>query len=171
LNWLILLLGAQVAFYVQYPQYMTRQPVELRLSNRLRERLALQIMFLVADHHLNQRNPWTAVDLVHYLALPMQPVHHVLALMVDTGFLSETSDEPPAYLPRRDIETIKLVELYETVRCAGENRLLTLETLPHQSEVEQTMEAVRRAVEDQLGDRSLKELAKGGVERGDAGPA
>jgi membrane protein len=171
LNWLILLLGAQVAFYVQYPQYMTRQPVELRLSNRLRERLALQIMFLVADHHLNQRNPWTAVDLVHYLALPMQPVHHVLELMVDTGFLSETSDEPPAYLPRRDIETIKLVELYETVRCAGENRLLTLETLPHQSEVEQTMEAVRRAVEDQLGDRSLKELAKGGVERGDAGPA
>jgi membrane protein len=171
LNWLILLLGAQVAFYVQHPQYMTRQPVELRLSNRLRERLALQIMFLVADHHLNQRNPWTAVDLVHYLALPMQPVHHVLELMVDAGFLSETSDEPPAYLPRRDIETIKLAELYETVRRAGENRLLTLETLPHQSEVEQTMEAVRRAVEEQLGDRSLKELVQDRAKHDDSAPA
>jgi DNA-binding IscR family transcriptional regulator len=100
----------------------------------------------------------------------MQPVHHVLELMVDAGFLSETSDEPPAYLPRRDIETIKLAELYETVRSAGENRLLTLHTLPHQSEVEQTMEAVRRAVEEQLGNRSLKELVQDRVKRDDSAP-
>ena len=160
LNWLILLLGAQVAFYTQYPQYMTRRPVQLRLSNRLRERLALQIMFMVADHHLNQGDPWTSDDLVHHLALPVQPIHHVLQLMVDAGFLSETSDEPPAYLPRRDIETISLVELYEVVRSAGENRLLTLKTLPHQFEVERAMEAIQHAVEVELGRRTLKDLVK-----------
>jgi membrane protein len=163
LNWLILLLGAQVAFYIQYPQYMTRQPVQLRLSNRLRERLALQIMFMVADHHLHQRDPWASRDLVHYLGLPMQPVHHVLQLMVEAGFLSETSDEPPRYLPRRDIETITLAELYEVVRSAGEDRLLTLKTLPHQLEVEQAMEAIQRAVEGQLGNRTLKDLVQSGV--------
>ncbi|MGD8935334.1 MAG: YihY/virulence factor BrkB family protein, partial [Thiogranum sp.] len=75
LNWLVLLLGAQVAFYAQYPQYLTREPVRLRLSNRLRERLALQIMFMVADHHLRKLKPWTAEALVHRLGLPMQPVH------------------------------------------------------------------------------------------------
>jgi len=158
LNWLILLLGAQVAFYIQYPQYMSRRPVQLRLSNRLRERLALQIMFMVADHHLNRRDPWTLDDLVHDLVLPIQPIHHVLQLMVGAGFLSETGDSPPAYLPRRDIETITLVELYEVVRSAGENRLLSLKTLPHQFEVEQAMEAVQRAVEVQLGSRTLKDL-------------
>jgi membrane protein len=163
LNWLILLLGAQVAFYIQYPQYMTRQPVQLRLSNRLRERLALQIMFMVADHHLHQRDPWASRDLVHYLGLPMQPVHHVLQLMVEAGFLSETSDEPPRYLPRRDIETITLAELYEVVRSAGEDRLLTLKTLPHQFEVEQAMGAIQRAVEGQLGNRTLKDLVQSGV--------
>ncbi len=167
LNWLILLLGCQVAFYIQYPQYMTRQAVELRLSNRLRERLALQIMFMIADRHLNRQEPWTSVDLVHHLALPMQPVHHVLQLMVDAGFLSETSDEPPAYLPRRDIETISLAELYEVVRCAGENQLLTLATLPHELQVEHTMDAVQRAVESQLGNRSLKDLLQTSVEGGD----
>ncbi len=158
LNWLILLLGAQVAFYVQYPQYMTRQAVQLRLSNRLRERLALQIMFMVAENHLNSRDPWAAEDLVHHLALPMQPIDHVLQLMVKAGFLSETADEPPAYLPRRDIETITLVDLYEVVRSAGENRLLTLKTLPHQAEVEQTMAAVQNAVVGELGERTLKDL-------------
>ena len=158
LNWLILLLGAQVAFYTQYPQYMTRRPVQLRLSNRLREHLAIQIMFMVADRHLNQGEPLTSDDLVHYLGLPMQPIHHVLQLMVGAGFLSETSDEPPAYLPRRDIGTISLVELYNAVRSAGENRLITLTTLPHQLEVERAMEAVQHAVEVQLGTRTLKDL-------------
>ncbi len=160
LNWFILLLGAQVAFYVQYPQYMTRQAVQLHLSNRLRERLALQIMFMVAEHHLNSRDPWTAEGLVHHLALPMQPIHHVLKLMVDAGFLSETTDKPPAYLPRRDIETITLAELYEVVRSAGENRLLTLKTLPHQAEVERTMAVVQDAVAVGLGDRTLKDLVE-----------
>jgi len=163
MSWLILLLGAQVAFYVQYPQYMSRRPVQLRLSNRLRERLALQIMFMVADRYLNQRDPWTSEDLVHYLALPMEPIHHVLKLMVDAGFLSKTSDSPPAYLPRRDIETITLSELYEVVRSAGENRLLSLKTLPHQLEVEQAMEAVQRAVELQLKSRTLKNLVQNGA--------
>ena len=170
LNWLILLLGAQVAFYIQYPQYMSRRPVQLRLSNRLRERLALQIMFMVADHHLNQRDPWTSGDLVHDLALPMQPIHHVLQLMVDTGFLSETSDEPPAYLPRRDVETITLAELYAVVRSAGENRLLSMKTLPHQFEVERAMETIQRAVEVQLGSRTLKDLVHSGVKVSDPEP-
>jgi membrane protein len=171
LNWLILLLGAQVAFYIQYPQYMSRRPVQLRLSNRLRERLALQIMFMVADHHLNQRDPWTLDDLVHDLVLPIQPIHHVLQLVVGAGFLSETSDSPPAYLPRRDIGTITLVELYEVVRSAGENRLLSLKTLPHQFEVEQAMEAVQRAVEVQLGSRTLKDLLQSKVGVSNSEPA
>jgi len=160
LNWVILLLGAQVAFYIQYPQYMTRQAVQLRLSNRLRERLALQIMFMVAERHIHSRDPWTAEALVHHLGLPMQPIHHVLQLMVKAGFLSETADEPPAYLPRRDIETITLTDLYEVVRSAGENRLLTLKTLPHQAEVEQTMVAVQEAVAAELGDRTLRDLVE-----------
>jgi len=160
LNWLILLLGAQVAFYMQYPQYMTREPVQLRLSNRLRERLALQIMFMVAEHHMHNRAPWTSEALVHDLGLPMQPIHHVLQLMVGSGFLAETSDEPPAYLPRRDVETISLSELYEVVRSAGENRFLSLKAFPHQQQVDSAMSALQSAVRSELGEQTLKDLVE-----------
>ena len=162
LNWLILLLGAQVAFYMQYPQYMTREPVQLRLSNRLRERLALQIMFMVAEHHIHNRAPWTSEALVHHLGLPMQPVHHVLQLMVSSEFLAETSDEPPAYLPRRDVETISLSELYEVVRSAGENRFLSLKTFPHQQQVDTAMAALQSAVRSELGEQTLKDMVESG---------
>jgi membrane protein len=165
LNWLILLLGAQVAFYMQYPQYMTREPVQLRLSNRLRERLALQIMFMVADHHVHNRAPWTSDALVHHLGLPMQPIHHVLQLMVRSGFLAETSDEPPAYLPRRDVETISLSELYEVVRSAGENRFLSLKEFPYQQQVDRAMAALQSAVRSELGEQTLKDLVEDGAER------
>ena len=162
LNWLILLLGAQVAFYMQYPQYMTREPVQLRLSNRLRERLALQIMFMVAEHHIHNRAPWTSEALVHHLGLPMQPIHHVLQLMVSSEFLAETSDEPPAYLPRRDVETISLSELYEVVRSAGENRFLSLKTFPHQQQVDTAMAALQSAVRSELGEQTLKDMVESG---------
>jgi membrane protein len=157
-NWLVLLLGAQVAFYVQYPQYLTRQPVQLRPSNRLRERLAFQIMFMVADHHIHGGAPWTAEDLIRQLGLPMEPVHNVLRLMVDSGFLAETGGDPPAYLPRNDVDTMSLFELYEVVRSAGENRFLTIKSLPHQQQVEEVMAAIQRAIQAELGARTLKDL-------------
>src|SRR5210317_150274 len=47
LNWLILLIGAQLAFYVQNPAYLKIGRQEPRLSNSVRERLALNIMLLV----------------------------------------------------------------------------------------------------------------------------
>jgi membrane protein len=160
LNWLVLLLGTQVAFYVQNPQYLTRRPVRLRLSNRLRERLALQVMFLVAEHHLRQQDPWTVQTLVRRLGLPTQSVQQVLQLMMDTGFLAETGDEPPAYLPRRDVSTIRLTELYEVIRGAGEDRFLSPGALPPQPQVEETMDAVQNAIQAGLGARTLKELVE-----------
>jgi membrane protein len=158
LSWLILLLGSQVAFYVQHSQYLTREPVKLQLSNRLQERLALQLMYLIAEHHVYNREPWTLDSLVQYLGLPMQPVHKVLGLMVESGFLSETCDDQPAYLPRRDIDTILVSQLYDLVRSAGENRLLTIDSLPGEVQVEQILVAVDKAAHEAMGDCTLKEL-------------
>jgi len=44
LNWLILLMGAQLAFYHQNPAYLRIGRREPRLSNAMRERLALNVM-------------------------------------------------------------------------------------------------------------------------------
>jgi hypothetical protein len=57
------------------------------------------------------------------------------------------------------------------VRSAGENRLLCLKTLPHQFEVEQAMEAVQRAVEVQLGSRTLRDLLQSKVSVSNSEPA
>jgi membrane protein len=158
LNWLILLLGSQVAFYVQFPQYLTRLPVKLELSNRLRERLALHIMVLIADRHVHQGEPWTLEELVAHLGLPMQPVYKVLGLLLKTGYLSETSDDTPAYLPRRDIDTISVADLLGVVRTAGENRFLSSTQIPHLNHVDATLDKIQDAIENSVGDITLRQL-------------
>lgn len=158
LNWLILLLGAKVAFYVQYPQYLTRDPVRLLLSNRLRETLALHLMFVIAERYIQSRDPWSLEQLVQHIGLPTEPVHQVLSILQEAGFVSQTGDEPSGYLPRRDIDTIRLSELLLVVRSSGENRLLTRYKLPRQAEVEAVMQDMQQMLEAGTGERTLKDL-------------
>ena len=59
LGWLILLAGAQLAFYLQNPNYLRLGHAVLRLSNNEQERLALDIMARVAQGHRAGDAPWT----------------------------------------------------------------------------------------------------------------
>ena len=58
INWLVLLLGSLVAFYVQNPRYISRQRVQWVLSSRLKERLVLMVMTLVGLRHYRRQRPW-----------------------------------------------------------------------------------------------------------------
>jgi membrane protein len=58
-SWLVLLIGADMAFYLQHPEYLYVKPGEPRLSNRMRERLALVVVHLMGSHFLKGKPPWT----------------------------------------------------------------------------------------------------------------
>ncbi|MGA7986099.1 MAG: YihY/virulence factor BrkB family protein, partial [Burkholderiales bacterium] len=70
LSWLILLFGAEVSFYVQHPEHLVARSGEPRLSNRMRERLALVMMSMIARHHLEGGAPWSTDALAHTLRMP-----------------------------------------------------------------------------------------------------
>ncbi|UCC57157.1 MAG: YihY/virulence factor BrkB family protein [Gammaproteobacteria bacterium] len=159
LSWLILLVGSQIAFYVQHLQYMTLERVEFVLSNRLRERLALQVMYLVGHSHYHNKPPWSLDDFTVRLELPSEPVHRVLSIMVDAGYLVEvTSEDPPVYLPVHDISTLRLTDILARVRAAGEDRFLNDEQLPQISEVDRLVADIQESYLNVLGKQTLKDL-------------
>jgi len=159
LSWLILLVGSQIAFFVQHPQFMTLNRVDFVLSNRIRERLALQLMYLVGHNHYYNKPPWNLNELIDYLGLPDEPVHRVIGFLADTGYLLEiTSEEPPVYLPVHDIETIRLAELLAAIRGAGEGRYLNEQQLVAIGPVDQVMSEINGVYEGVIGDRTLKDL-------------
>ncbi len=63
-GWLILLVGAQLSFYVQNPNYLRMGLTELRMSAVQREQLTLKIMFLVGRAYHDGKTRWTVDSLV-----------------------------------------------------------------------------------------------------------
>jgi membrane protein len=157
INWLVLLLGAQIAFFIQHPQYLTRTRLRLSLSNRLKERLALVLMYLIADHHHRNTEPWTLQTLAVHLDLPVMPVESLVATLIDTGYLVETNTEPPALIPARDIATVRIIDLLEAVRAADEERFLRGDQLA-MAPVDALMERLHGAHERALGEMTLREM-------------
>lgn len=157
INWLVLLLGAQIAFFIQHPQYLTRTRVRLSLSNRLKERLALVLMYLIADHHHRNTQPWTLQTLAVHLDLPVMPVESLVATLIDTGYLVETNTEPPELIPARDIATVRIIDLLEAVRAADEERFLRGDHLA-MAPVDALMERLHGAHEQALGELTLREI-------------
>jgi len=168
LSWLILLAGSQIAFFVQFPKYMTMNRVRFILSSRLREQLALQLMYLVAYNHHHDRPPWNLDQFAEYLNIPGEPVHRMVRVLVDAGYLIEISDDdPPIYLPLHDIDTTRLVDLLNDIRVSGESRFLSLQQLTPVQPVEQLMSGLQVSSETALGERTLKSLVlevDGGLE-------
>jgi len=159
ISWLILLVGSQIAYFVQYPKYMTLHRVSFSLSNRLREYLALQIMYLVGCNHYFNKPPWNLDALVERLDLPGEPVHRAIAVLVDSGYLVEISGEdPPVYLPVHDIGTMNLADLLTDTRQSGENRFLNVEQLESSEAVTGVMSDIGKVYQDTLGARTLRDL-------------
>jgi len=118
LNWLILLIGSQLAFYYQNPAYMPIGRREPRLSNSMRERLALNIMLLVAQAHRHADQRLNVQALSDALKIPSLTLSPIIAGLEDNDLLA--SDEKEFLLPGREMARTSLSDILDVVRGQGE---------------------------------------------------
>ena len=164
LNWLVLLVGAQIAFYVQNPHYLTQQPLRLALSNRLKECLSLSVMYMVACNHVHHLPPWTLEGLTRQLDLPAEPMEYVLTLLHEQRYLRKTDDDPAGFLPARDLASVEVRELVSDVRQAEESRFLNEGCLAVPRRVIDLSAEARGAVDRELGTVTIRDLVPDDVE-------
>lgn len=162
LSWLILLIGASIAFYHQQPEYLGLDRSDLQLSPRMRERLALQIMFLVAQRHYEEdATAWSIDGLAQRLRLPVDAVGRVLDALESDGLLAVSGDRDDRYLPAKALETLALTEVLASVRTGEETALLNAERLPAEPSVDALGERIDAAVAGVLGTFTLRDLVQG----------
>ncbi len=118
LNWLILLIGSQIAFYFQNPAYLRIGRREPRLSNAMRERLALNIMFLVGKEFRDPSEGITLSILSSRLRIPSITLAPIATGLEASGLL--TSTEKEGLLPGREMSRITLTDIVAVVRREGE---------------------------------------------------
>jgi membrane protein len=115
-NWIIVLIGVKVAFHHQYPATLLLRNDDDMFTERFKYRLALVIMYLVGLSYYNGSKRWTLNSLVNRLALPVAPVLEVIDALLDKKILLLTRDDM-AYIPARDIENIKVREVFLAVEA------------------------------------------------------
>src|ERR1700734_2668048 len=100
MSWLILLIGAQLAFYVQFPQYLRHGQEAIELCDSDREQAGLSIMYLIGRDYGTGRSFWTADRLATELDIPGIALAPVLARLERGGLILATEKEQ--FVPGRD---------------------------------------------------------------------
>lgn len=118
LNWLVLLLGSQLAFYHQNPAYLRIGRREPRLSNGMRERLALNVMALVGQAFRTSGKNVMLKDIGASLTIPTLALSPIAIALEDDGLLVTTEHE--FMVPGRDMAKIRLQDILDVVRVQGE---------------------------------------------------
>jgi membrane protein len=113
-GWLILLVGAQLSFYVQNRNYLRMGLTELRLSAVQREQLTLKIMFLVGRSYRDGKTRWSVDSMAHELAMPGIAVSRIVHALEGAHMLTMTDDEH--LLPARDLGQISIQEIVDIAR-------------------------------------------------------
>ncbi len=154
LSWLILLIGAQLAFYLQFPQYLRHGQASFELTGRDREQVALSIMYLVARDYSAGETVWSANALAAELDIPNIALAPVLHCLEQTGLLLATEREQ--FVPGRDIASIKLAEIFEVVRALHSGRLAI--AIRSVGPAVALLNQVEASIEEPLKGRSLKDF-------------
>jgi membrane protein len=158
LSWLILLIGAQLAFYVQYPQYLRHGQEPVELTGSAREQAGLSVMYLIGRDYGAGKNYWTSNGLAAELDLPSTALAPVLACLERGGLIVATEKEQ--FLPGRDLEGIQLINVIDAVRTRQPGRLMVgMRSVPSATLV---MSEVETAIRKQLGEQSLKDFIAAG---------
>jgi len=161
-SWVVLLFGASVAFYVQHPEYLYAEGGEPRLSNRMRERLALSVISLVACRFSAGERAPSLPEMGHQLGVPVHALQVVLDALVQGELVIPSGDDPAAYLPARDPALIEVTQVLDTVRAAGEERFLSPAQTPVPPAVADVLDRMGHAVETSMGGMTVRELVSRG---------
>lgn len=154
LCWLILLVGAQVAFYIQHPEHLRLGFRPVTLGGRQREEIALSVMSLIAQRFRDGAERLHMRDVAAELSLPSLAISAIGQRLESAGLLTRTQKDE--LLPGRDPGQIRLSEVLDAVR---EPQMIDVFPEGHwPANVKRVATRISGAIESSLGTQSLYDI-------------
>jgi membrane protein len=156
-SWLILLLGTQLTFYLQNPEYLRYGQRTPSMSNGLRERLAFAVMLLVGRDFADPQHGWRVESLAARIRIPLHLLDPVIGALTQEKLLTETKDS--RLVPAKDPHRVTLLEIAAAVRGHGLNR-----TAHEWRTVQSLADRMEQALAGALGHETLGDLIARDIE-------
>ena len=162
LSWFILLLGSQVAYYVQYPEQIRLSNQRVPLSGRLREQMALLTIYWIADRFVRHKKPLSIEELCQLLAIPAERVAETVQMLTDRELVVETNDEPSTYVLQSDPANMTVAEFLQIVRRPNDEQSMMDDQMQSVTGVDAVMAQIESSVGDKLAGLTLRKLVDDG---------
>ena len=162
LSWFILLLGSQVAYYVQYPEQIRLSNQRVPLSGRLREQTALLTIYWIAHRFVRHKKPLSIEELCQLLAIPAERVTETVQMLMDRELVVETNDEPSTYVLQSDPANMTVAEFLQIVRRPNDEQSMMNDQIQSVGGVDEVMAQLESSVGEKLAGLTLRKLVDDG---------
>lgn len=128
LSWLIVLLGAEIAFANQNVMHYEEETDTYMISQHMKHIVSLLVTKQIVLNFKNGDDPMTAEDLARKLDLPIRLVRDIIYELSEVGLISETVTEnvkENAYQPASDINNITVAHVFKLLDRRGTDQVNT----------------------------------------------
>jgi len=160
INWLILLFGSSLAFYIQNPSAQRQSRHGFDVSNRVKERLGLLLIYLIGLRHNKGIAPFTIDELVVETAMPQRVVVYVLNKLIAKNIVIESSQPPKGYLPAKSIDKLLVSEVIVAVRSAEESQFLSVSGITLPDCIAEQADLIDQAIESAMEGKTISDLTR-----------
>jgi membrane protein len=156
-NWVIVLTGVKVSFYHQFPVLLNIRDDRIIYGQRYMQRLAIIVMYIVGSDYFHGQHRWTLPALIKRLRIPKGVVQDIMEGLEKSGLILRI-DSDNTFVPARDIETITLSDIVNSVRDKFQGAYSPLNDFMSIPGIEKIMLEVENTINSTLSKETLKEL-------------
>ena len=160
-SWQILLFGGELSFAYQNIGRFAEERESLAISQNARRRILLLIQLEVIRHFRTGKGALPLPELRRQLALPARIVNESIYQLARSGLLIEIpdpdNDRDISYAPGRDIATLSLFDLLETVENRSDARI-ELCGSPRLERIDQALATLHEAIRGATAEVLLTDL-------------
>jgi membrane protein len=160
IGWVIVLLGAQVAYAHQNLGFFEAEIDRVAESPAGRERLGLYLMFLIARNFYYGLDPLDVGELATRSRLPSEVVRQFMKMFGESRLLFPLADDE-RFVLGRDPERIRVKEILDCVRHFGEKKRSPSSAEKEERKIDEMLAEIDRSVAETLEEKNLQDLILG----------
>jgi membrane protein len=157
LGWVIVLMGAEVAYAHQHVRFYRGERETLAQSPAGREKIALHMLLLVGCNFHQGFEPMNVSELANQLHVPEGIVKELMEMFYQMRLVLPLADEE-TYVLGRDPARISIKEILDCVRNSGKKVRVPISRNKEESEIDDLLLDVDQSIAETLEGKSLQSL-------------